>query len=411
MSTSTEPLAATVRALREGRLDLRDYLADLCDRIDAREPDVRALLPEADRRIRLLNEAARLSAGGLAGVPIGVKDIFRVAGFPTRAGAAVPLDGFAGPEASSVARLRQGGALILGKTITTEFAMVAPGATRNPHDLAHTPGGSSSGSAAAVAAGFTPLALGTQTISSTIRPAAYCGIVGFKPSFGRVPLDGVVPVSRSADTIGLFAQDVPGVALASSVLVADWREVEVDGPPRVAVPDGPYLAVAETDALAPLHGMRRVAAFSDWEAIAQRHGDVVMAEFAQAHAAWFPRYASLYRPGTANLLDRGRAIAPDATEKGRASMLELRDRLHALMDVEGIDVWASPATKEGPAPRGQDATGYPLMSLPWTHAGLPTLTIPVALAANGLPVGLQLSARFGDDEKLILWARYLEKQV
>jgi Asp-tRNA(Asn)/Glu-tRNA(Gln) amidotransferase A subunit family amidase len=283
--------------------------------------------------------------------------------------------------------------------------MLAPGATRNPHDPGRTPGGSSSGSAAAVAAGFCPLAIGTQTVGSTIRPAAFCGVVGFKPSFGRVPLDGVVPVSPSADTIGLFTQDVVGMELAAAALIEGWEPATVDGPPRLAVPDGPYVAEAKAVARRPLKGLRRVDAF-DWESVYEAHWNVVLAEFAASHAEWFPRYASLYRPGTANLLERGRAIDAAALEAGRASMTALRARLHARMDEEGIDVWASPATR-GKAPKGQDATGSPALNLPWSHAGLPTLTIPARPARDGMPIGLQLSARFGDDEKLLAWARYL----
>lgn len=404
MFTADASLAPAVLALHDGALDLREYLKGLCDRIDTVEPEVRALLPEPGRRERLL-AAAGAAGGPLAGVPVAVKDIYRVDGFPTRAGTMVPLDGFDGPEASAVTRLRARGALILGKSVTTEFAMLAPGATRNPHDTGRTPGGSSSGSAAAVAAGFCPLALGTQTVGSMIRPAAFCGVVGFKPSYGRVPLDGVVPVSPSADTVGLFTQDLAGMELAAAALIGDWEPATVEGPPRVAVPDGPYLDEAKPVARRPLKGMRRVRAF-DWKSIRQAQWDVVLAEFAASHADRFPRYASLYRPGTARLLDRGRGIDAAAVEAGRASMAALRVHLHALMDDEGIDVWASPAAR-GKAPKGQDATGDPALNLPWSHAGLPTVTIPARPARGGMPIGLQLSARFGDDEKLLAWARHL----
>jgi len=154
---------------------------------------------------------------------VGIKDIFHVDGFVTRAGTRVPPERFAGPEAASVALLREAGALIAGKTVTTEFAYFEPGPTRNPHNPAHTPGGSSSGSAAAVAAGLCQLALGTQTIGSVIRPAAFCGVVGFKPSFGRIPTSGLVYFSRTIDHVGLFTQDLDGMELAASVLCRDWQ--------------------------------------------------------------------------------------------------------------------------------------------------------------------------------------------
>ncbi len=210
------PLAPIVSALRSGELDLQRYIDETCDRIDALEPQLQALLPEPDRRQRLHNEATALqqqwpepgNRPPLYGVLTGIKDVFRVDGFPTHAGSQLPPELFTGPEATCVTRLRNAGVLILGKTVTTEFAWAEPGPTRNPHHLEHTPGGSSSGSAAAVAAGFCSLALGTQTIGSTIRPASFCGIVGFKPSYGRIPTDGLILFSKSVDTVGIFTQDV-----------------------------------------------------------------------------------------------------------------------------------------------------------------------------------------------------------
>lgn len=182
-------------SLRSDQLDLLTYIEEICGRIDALDRQIQALPPEPNRRARLVGEVAALKASfpdpgnrlPLYGVPVGVKDIFRVDGFLTRAGSRLPPELFAGPQTACVSTLRAAGALILGKTVTTEFAYREPGPTRNPHNLDHTPGGSSSGSAVAVAAGFCPLALGTQTIGSVIRPAAYCGIVGFKPSYGCCP--------------------------------------------------------------------------------------------------------------------------------------------------------------------------------------------------------------------------------
>lgn len=184
------PLAELGLALRGGTLALAAFVHRLCDRIEAVDPQIEALLPEAGRRERLLREAERLEAmfpdrhtrPALWGVPLGVKDIFHVDGFATRAGSALPPEVLAGRQGGVVTKLRAAGAIIVGKTVTTEFAFFEPGPTRNPHNVQHTPGGSSSGSAAAVAAGLCALALGTQTIGSTIRPAAYCGIAGFKPS-------------------------------------------------------------------------------------------------------------------------------------------------------------------------------------------------------------------------------------
>src|SRR5947208_1267711 len=258
MLISPAPLAATAAALRSGELDLLTYIDEACSRIDAAEPLIHALLPEQDRRQRLLTEAEALqkrfpepaSRPPLYGILLGVKDIIRVAGFPTQAGSQLPAELFDGPEAPCVTLLRNAGALILGKTISAEFAWIEPGPTRNPHNLDHTPGGSSSGSAAAVAAGFCPLALGSQTIRSTIRTASFCGIVGFKPTYGRIPTAGLVPCAPSLDTIGFFTQDVAGIALVAPVLCDDWRPEESVSLPTLGVPDGPYLAQASAEGLA-----------------------------------------------------------------------------------------------------------------------------------------------------------------
>ena len=206
------------------------YLGDLEARFEKREPDVLAYVPEDRRFERLQREARALlveypeaaKRPKLFGVPVGVKDIFHVDGFVTRAGSEVPVALLQGTEAESVRRLKEAGALIMGKTVTTEFAYFAPGPTRNPHNPAHTPGGSSSGSAAAVGAGLCPLALGTQTIGSITRPAAFSGVVGYKPTYDRISRAGVVPLSPSVDHIGVFGRDVNWVASAAAVLVEAW---------------------------------------------------------------------------------------------------------------------------------------------------------------------------------------------
>ena len=249
------PLAETVAALRAGRIDLEAHVEAALARAAETAPDLRALLPEPGRAARVRAAVATLRARspdpGASGPPplfgalLGVKDIFAVDGLPTRAGSALPAQLFAMPEATSVARLRRAGAIVLGKTVTTEFAYLEAGATANPHDRGRTPGGSSSGSAAAVAAGIVPLALGTQTIGSVLRPAAFCGIVGFKPSYGRVPSDGVIPLSRTVDTVGTFTQDVAGAALAAAALLDGWAPAGEVGRPLLGVPAGPYLEQAQ----------------------------------------------------------------------------------------------------------------------------------------------------------------------
>jgi Asp-tRNA(Asn)/Glu-tRNA(Gln) amidotransferase A subunit family amidase len=261
MRIQPAPLGATAAALRQGELDLVDYVNQLCDRIDAAEEQLQALLPEPERRARLLADAAALQAQypdpttrpPLYGIPLGVKDIFRADGFLTHSGWKLPTDLFDGPETACVTKLRQAGVLILGKTVTTEFAYFQPGPTRNPHDPDHTPGGSSSGSAAAVAAGFCPLALGTQTVGSVNRPAAYCGVVGFKPTYNRIDPTGLLFISRSLDHVGLFTQDVAGMTLAAGALCEAWQPEKVSTEGRLPVlglPQGAYLEQATPEGLA-----------------------------------------------------------------------------------------------------------------------------------------------------------------
>lgn len=417
------PLAETVARLLNGRLDAFDYVNTLCDRLDAADGRVQAFLPEPGRRARLIAEATALrerypevgSRPPLYGIAIGVKDIFRADGFPTGCGSALPPDLFAGPEAESVATLRAAGALVLGKTVTTEFASSEPGPTRNPRGLAHTPGGSSSGSAAAVAAGFCPLAFGTQTVGSVIRPAAFCGIVGFKPSYGRIPTAGVIPYSVSADHVGLFTQDVAGMRLAAALLCAGWHDAAVGATrPTLGVPDGPYLAQASPDGLAAFarqvaqlraagYTVRHVPAFADIAEINTRHRRMTLAEMAVVHADWFPQHEARYRPGTVGNIRDGREIGEAELAAAREGRTTLRAALEGAMRDAGIDLWICPPAT-GAAPTGIAATGDPAMNLPWTHAGLPVVTVPAGQDDAGLPFGLQCAAPFGADERLLAWA-------
>jgi Asp-tRNA(Asn)/Glu-tRNA(Gln) amidotransferase A subunit family amidase len=423
--TLPAPLVETAAALRSEQFDLLTYINDICDRIDALEPEMQALLPESDRRARLLAEAQALQARfpdpayrpPLFGIPVGIKDIFFVDGFPTRAGSQLPPELFVGAEGDCVRALRSAGALILGKTVTTEFAYFEPGPTRNPHNLDYSPGGSSSGSAAAVAAGFCPLAIGTQTIGSTIRPAAFCGIVGFKPGYGRISNNGLILCSNTFDQVGIFTQDVAGAALAASLLCHNWQAVETgvsDALPVLSVPEGPYLAQASPEGLAAFekqltllekagYTLRRVTAMEDIEVINRRHSRIVFAEMAQVHAAWFAQYESLYRPRTAAAIREGQEVSAEELALARADIEKLRVQLEALMSQAGIDLWVCPSAP-GPPPEGLTSTGSPLMNLPWTQAGLPAISLPAGRAANGLPLGFQCVGAYMADERLLKWA-------
>jgi Asp-tRNA(Asn)/Glu-tRNA(Gln) amidotransferase A subunit family amidase len=413
---------------------LRVDLLDAIDRAETRfadqEPLVRAFLPEEGRFERLRSEAGLLMARVakvdepplLFGMLAGVKDIFHASGFETRGGSQLPPGELGGLEAESVSKLRRAGALILGKTVTTEFAYFSPGPTRNPRSLEHTPGGSSSGSAAAVAAGFCGLALGTQTIGSIIRPASFCGIVGMKPSYDRVSRAGVIPLAPSLDHVGFFTQDIFTAARVAPILYEQWHEPSRElRKPVLGVPAGPYLEQASGKArdcfgvtcrmlAQAAYEVRQVPAMADLAEIRARHDLILAAEAARVHATWFSKYENLYARKTAELIRRGMAISETELEPAKEGIARLRAELQTLMDSNGIDAWISPATT-GAAPRGLESTGDPAMNLPWTQAGLPCINLPAGTDPERLPMGLQLIGRWYDDEHLLNWAADLERIV
>jgi Asp-tRNA(Asn)/Glu-tRNA(Gln) amidotransferase A subunit family amidase len=428
---ASDSLVGISQRLRSGEMELLQYIRQLQEVFEARQPQVQAFLAEEGRFARLSREAEALLKAhpdpkkrpSLFGIPVGVKDIFHVEGFPTRGGSQLPSERLIGPEAASVTELKRHGALILGKTVTTEFAYFAPGPTRNPRNPAHTPGGSSSGSAAAVAAGMVPLALGTQTIGSIIRPAAFCGVVGFKPTRERISRDGVIPLAPSLDHIGFFTTDVAGAELAASVMLRDWSGKSSAGLKRTAlgVPEGPYLDRASETGLIHFtetcnrlekagYTLRRVRAMEDFEEIYQRHYLILAAEAAQVHAAWYAEFGDLYHTKTAELIRRGRSITPAALSQALEGRRALCDRLTSLMDEHGIDVWMAPSAP-GPAPLGLESTGDPVMNLPWTHAGLPALGIPTGASSEGLPFAAQFIGRWGEDEALFTMGKMLERDL
>jgi len=383
--------------------------------------EIRAFVPQPDRAgwlIAQAREADRKWPAGpdrppLLGVAVGVKDVIRVDGLPTAGGSRLPLAALAGPEASVVSRLRESGALIAGKTATAEFAMVAPGPTRNPRDLRHTPGGSSSGSAAAVAAGLVPLAIGTQTIASVIRPAAYCGVAGFRPTHGRIPADGVLPYAPTLDVVGCLAADEATLATAAAVLCDGWTEPARGGEPTLGVPVGAYLERASRDALAAFAGqvqslavagfpVREVPVLADMTAVERLIFVITRFEAAAVHASWFDRYGELYQAGTAEIIRAGQTIGRDEHAGALAGRAALASRLADASDHAGIDLWITPAAT-GPAPASLATTGDPVMSMPWSLAGLPAVSIPAGLV-GGLPVGLQCVGAAGADEQVLSWA-------
>lgn len=396
-------------------------------RFAAREIEVLAFVPEPGRFERLYRRAAELrdhfpSPGQrppLFGVPVGIKDVFHVDGLPTHAGSRLPPEALSGPQSPAVSDLMEAGALVVGKTACTEFAYFAPGPTRNPLRLGHTPGGSSSGSAAAVAAGLCPLTLGTQTIGSISRPAVFCGVAGFKPTYDRVSRQGLLPLAPSFDHVGPLAPDVGWLGRAAAVLCRDWQEPEEPlARPVLGIPEGPYLEHASGASREILDraaerlrdaGLRveRIPLFEDFEEIRARHQRWVAFEARAAHQRWLPRYADLYHPETLELLRRGEAVSAEQHAADERQREIWQSELAAVMDDREIDLWLTPATP-GEAPEGLASTGDPVMNLPWSQSGLPTVAFPTGLGPGGLPLGIQLAARRGDDERLLLWGETLE---
>lgn len=430
--TLVQPLSLSqqVEATRSGELSLQDLIARTLDRLDQVNPLVRAILPDVRLRERLSSEAADIidrwpapsTRPPLFGAMVAVKDIFNVNRMPTRAGSAVPPESFSGREADVVARLKEAGALVLGKAVTTEFAFFASGATANPHNREHTPGGSSSGSAAAIAAGIAPLALGSQTVGSVIRPASFCGVVGFKPSYDRIPTGGTLYYSPSVDTVGYFVSSVADAILVASSVLLGWREGEDSeaAPPRIGIPTGAFLDQAGPEMHSAIEAasaklseagisVEPTPTLHDIEDINTRHRHMTTYEFTETHRERYAKYGAMFRPESARLYEQGLQISTADAEAGRAGRITLRQRLHERMDRAGIDAWLAPSAV-GPAPHGFSGTGEPAMNLPWTHAGMPVINLPAG-DAEGLPLGLSLVGRFGHDETLLGHAAIVESAL
>ncbi len=412
-------LASLAQDLKSGVLSLFGYLQQLEQIFTVKEPSLLAFLPENKRFERLHHEAEILLSTfpdlskrpPLFGVPIGVKDIFHVICYPTHYGNTLPVRELQGPEAISVTKLKDAGALILGKTVTTEFAYFHPGPTKNPYNPVHTPGGSSSGSAAAVAAGLCPLALGSQTIGSIMRPASYCGVIGFKPSYERISREGVIPLSPSVDHIGFFVSTLAGARIAASILCNCWNDEYSQHIPVIGIPEGPYLSYTSEEGISFFRRKTQqlqeygfdivsINVMSDFKEMVVQHNQIVAAEAAQVHKYWFSKYKDLYHNKTRELIERGQTISSQMLMKALEGRKRLRDELTDCMNDNNIDLWISPAA-QGPAPRGLDFTGDPIMNLPWTYSGLPVISLPAGFNEEGLPMGLQITARWYHDEVLL----------
>ncbi len=416
-------LPTLTKQLKTGELPLAEYLAETLELIDHTEPIIHALLPEPNRKQRYWQAAKVLlakypdpaSRPPLFGVLIGVKDLFNVDGLPTRAGSKLPATAFTGKEAEIVTRLKNLGAIVLGKTVSTEFAYFSPGETCNPINPLHTPGGSSSGSAAAVAAGYCPVALGTQTIASIIRPASYCGVYGYKPSWGIVSTAGVFPFSQAADHVGFITNTLDTLLLLAHSLGIIPSISRTQPVPGLGAVRGTFLMQASECVRAEYdrcleklgsNGFRLVTLdpFGDIEQINSSHRKLIAAEFALNHKTLYSKYAGLYSRFSQELYSQGLKVNRIELEELRLASIELRERIGKIMKENEIDLWLTPSTTST-APLGLDSTGSPLMSLPWTNAGLPSITIPSGFDEQGLPFGLQIISLMGYDKNMIIGTR------
>ena len=356
--------------------------------------------------------------GPLQGVPLGIKDIIDVAGMTTTAGAAAFAHTHPTRDATLVARLRDAGAVIIGKTVATQFAYKDPAPTRNPWSADHTPGGSSSGSAAAVAARQVPGAIGTQTVGSILRPAAYCGIVGLKGDFGQVPLDGVVPLAPSFDHAGPITRSVADAALLLGVLAGGPVDIETTDRPRLAV-SRELLDLAEPTLRGHLETVMtrladagatlvEVALPTSFAGIVAAGRLILEAEAAAYHESMFAQNAGDYGPGIAELITAG--LARRATELVQAERARAAFR-DAMVRVLGtFDAMLSPVAP-GPAPLRSEGTGDFALCAPWSFIGVPSISIPTGLNKGGLPLAMQLVGGPGGLARLLGAAAWTERVI
>lgn len=422
-------LTSIASDLRQGNQTPLQLLAECLERIDALEGQVRAWVfvdreaaqaaaEQAGREI-----AAGLWRGPLHGIPIGIKDIIDVAEWPTAAGSKRWQHAIARRDATVVSRLRDAGAVLLGKTVTTAFASFDPPPTRNPWHRQHTPGGSSSGSAAAVACGMCCAALATQTGGSITRPAAFCGVAAIKPTYGRVSLDGIVPLAESMDHCGVMARCVADLAqvleviagpdprdphtlllgrepltLRADLALAEVRFGRVRGgwdPQMSAEMRNAFdRALAQLSAHAIVDDAALPSAFAE---VSERHGVIMRVEAAAFHEARFRRYREDYPTKIAALITAG--LETPATEYARAKEHQRRLRREIANTFVQSDVLILPAAL-GPAPRA-DSTGDPVFNTPASYLGLPCVNFPIAWTAEGLPLGIQLIGTHGSERSLL----------
>lgn len=409
-----------------------DHIAQLEDRVEAwafLEPE---LALEQARKADLALQAG-IAVGPLHGIPVGIKDIIDTKGMPTEDGTILHAGRQPSVDATIVSRLQEAGAIILGKTVTTELAVFAPGKTKNPHDLERTPGGSSSGSAAAVAAGMIPLAVGTQTNGSVIRPASFCGVYGYKPTFGLISRHLVLQQSQPLDQIGVFARSVEDAALIAEALIGyDANDPDTNPQAKPTLvrtqaekpPMEPQLAFIKTPVWNKADESTREA-FSELVSHLEKHVNEV--ELPPVFDGAYEQHRMIMEADLARSFEREYTdggdqlsdILKDMIERGQKVLavdynnaVASRNDLYRNFDktFEWNDAIITPATV-GEAPLGLESTGSPMFCTIWTLCGMPAITLPLLQGENGMPLGVQLVGPRGDDARLLRTARWLVRKI
>jgi len=432
--------AEIARQVRQKTITPVEVAQSLLERMDALEPQLKAwvrvdretVLADAQQRQDQLEIGA--ATGLLHGVPIGIKDIYHIAGVPTTAGSKVYADYVPDETAVTIELLQKAGAIMLGKTVTTEFACLDPSHTKNPWNPAHTPGGSSSGSAVSVAARMCPVAMGSQTVGSVLRPASYNGIVGLKPTYGRVSRRGVVPVSWSLDTVGWMGRSVEDMALllqvmagpdeqdpvASRLPAGDYLSgLDSAGPPTIGLITSFFMEESDQETQKRTKGVLEELSSAgasvvelklpeSFQTAVQDQLLIMGVEAAAFHKPMYEKQAQDYRPKIREMLRQG--LETDGTTYSKA--LERRLRFSADMKklAEQADVLLTPSTPTAPL-ADLTNTGDTRFQGPWTSCGLPTITLPAGLAESGLPMGIQLIAPPFEEARLLAIARWCEKVI
>lgn len=444
MSTGLNSLGLieAARDISNGVITSRELVDDCLGRIDAFEPTVKAwahLDPDHARKQADQADEIRRSGkptGPLHGVPIGLKDIIDTKFVPTEFGSPIFKGRKPTNDAVIVTRLKQAGAIIMGKTVTAELANMTPGPTTNPHNAAHTPGGSSSGSAAAVASYMVQGAVGTQTGGSVIRPASYCGVYGYKPSFGTIPRTGVLTQSKRLDQIGTFGRSLADTALLAQVMmgtdagdpdslpersIANLAKAATDGPlvdPKVAFLTAPYQSAAEQptqeafdelfDVLSQIRESRveKIELTPSFDTALDSHRAMMSSEIAQTYIPLLARYPGKISDALVAYIEEGRSITA-------VDYLNAVDEKNRLLDIlnelafEEFDAIIAPAAT-GEAPGSLETTGDPVFCSLWSYLGLPAISLPIMQGPNGLPLGVQLIGPVGGDQQLLQVAQWIE---